>query len=78
MSKMFRPDINPSNYTFPYHISLFIGTIQVNLALLSEILGLDSDKLITEVMVGVVYLVSQFTKEFSLNFVQFLIEIISY
>ena len=77
MSKMFRPDINPSNYTFPYDISLFIETIHVVFALLSQILGLDSDKLVTEVIVGVVCLVSQSTKELSLNFDQFLVEIIS-
>ena len=34
MSKMFRPDISPSNYAFPYAISLFIEKIQVVFALL--------------------------------------------
>ena len=58
MSKMFRPDISPSNYTFPYDISLFIETIHVFFALLSQILGLDSDQFVTEVMVGIVCLVS--------------------
>ena len=27
MSKMFRPDINPSNFSFPYDISLFNETL---------------------------------------------------
>lgn len=78
MSKMFRPDISPSNYTFPYGTSLFIETIQAIFVVLSQILGLYSDKILTKVMVGVVYLVSQSTKEFSLNFEQFLVERISY
>ena len=67
MSKMFWPYIIPSNYTFPYDISLFIETIQVVFSLLSQILGLDNDKSVTEVMVGTVCLVSQSVKEFSLS-----------
>ena len=74
MSKMFRPDISPSKYVFPYDISLFIETIRVVFTLLSQILGLDSDKLVTEVMVGAVCLVNQSRKEFSLNFDQFLVK----
>ena len=58
MSKMFKPDISPSNYTFPYNISLFIKTIEIVFALLIQILGSNSDKLVTEVMVGTVCLVS--------------------
>ena len=77
MSKMFRPDISPSKYASPYDISLLIETIQAFFALLSQILGLDSDKLVTEVMVGVVCLVNQSKKEFALNFDQFLVEKIS-
>ena len=78
ISKMFRLDINPSNYTFPYDISLFIKTIQVIFALLSQILGLDSDQLVIEIMVGTVCLISQSMKEFSLNFDQFLVDRNSY
>ena len=74
---MFRPDISPSKYAFLYDISLFIETIQVVFSLLSQILVLDSDKLVTEVMVGAVCLVSQSKKEFSMNFDQFLVEKIS-
>lgn len=69
MSKMFRPDISPSKYAFPYDISLFIETIQVVFSLLSQILGLDIDKLVTEVMVGVVCLVYQSKKEFPRTFI---------
>ena len=78
MSKMFRPDISPSNYTFPYDVSLFIETIQVIFSLLSQILGLDSDRFVTEVMVGIVFLVSQSIKEFALSFDQYLVDKISY
>ena len=74
---MFRPNISPSKYAFPYGIYLFIETIQAVFALISQILGLDSDKLVTEVMVGAVCLVSQSRKEFALNFDQFLVEKIS-
>ena len=78
MFKMFRPNISPSNYTFPYAISLFIETIQVVFFLLSQILGLENDKFVTKVMVGTVFLVSQSIKEFSLSFDQYLVNKISY
>jgi hypothetical protein len=78
MSKMFWPDINPSNYTFPYDISLFIKTIQVVFSLLRQILGLDNVESITEVMVGTVCLASYSIKEFTLSFDQYLVDKISY
>ena len=78
MSKMFRPNISPSNFTFPYDISLFIETIQFIFSLLCQILGLENDKFVTEVMVGIVCLVSQSVKEFALNFDQYLVNMISY
>jgi hypothetical protein len=78
MSKMFRLVINPSNFSFPYDISLFNETLQAVFSLLSQILGLQDDKLVTEIMVGTVCLVSQSTKEFSLSFDQYLVENISY
>ena len=64
MSKMFIPDVSPSNFTSPYDISLFIETIQVVFALISQILVLSNDKLVTEVMLGTICLVSQSTKDF--------------
>ena len=78
MSKMFRPDISPSNFSFPYDISLFNETLQSVFSLLSQILGLQDDKLVTEIMVGTVCLVSQSTKEFILSFDQYLVEKVSY
>ena len=62
MSKMFRPDISPSNYTFPYNVSLFIETIQVVFSLLSQILGLHIDNFVTKVMVGIVCFIGQSIK----------------
>ena len=47
MSKMFKLEINPANYAFPYVISLFIELIQALFSLLSQNLGLDSDRLVT-------------------------------
>ena len=77
MSKMFRPDVSPSNFTFPYDLTLFIEPIQVVFSLLSQILGLDSDRYVTEVMVGTICLVSQSRKEFASNFDEYLVERIS-
>ena len=59
ISKMLKPDLSPSNYIFPYDISLFIKPIQIAFSLLSQILGLDNDRLVTKVMIGTLCLVSQ-------------------
>ena len=77
MSKMFRPDINPFKFSFPYDISLFSETLQAVFSLLSQIFGLEDDKLVAEIMVSIVFLVSQSTKEFNLSFGQYLVEKIS-
>ena len=78
MSKMFRPNISPSKFSFPYDIYLFSETLQVVFSLLSQIFGLEDDKLVTEIMVGIVCLVSQSTKEFNIIFYHYLVEKISY
>ena len=75
---MFLPDICPSNFSFPYDVSLFIETIQVAFSLLNQILGLENDKSVTEVMVGTICLVSQLLKEFQLSFYQYIADKISY
>lgn len=41
-------------------------------------MGLEDDKTVTEIMVGIVYLVSQSAKEFNLSFDQYLVERIAY
>ena len=43
MSKMFRVDVSPSQYSFLFDISLLIPPIQVVFALLSQSFGLESD-----------------------------------
>ena len=68
MSKMFKPDINPSNHAFPYDNSLFSEPLQAIFFILSQILGLEDDRKVTEIMVGIVSLVSQSTKEINLSF----------
>ena len=78
MSKMFKPEITPSNHSFPYGISLFTETLQTIFSLLSQILGLEDDKTVREIMVGIVCLVSQSVNEFNLSFDQYLVERISY
>lgn len=78
MSKMFLLDISPSSFSFPYDISLFIKTIQVVFSLVSQILGLENDRSVTEVMVGIVCLVNQSVKEFALSFDQYIVDRISY
>ena len=72
MSKMFKPDISPSNHAFPYDSSLFFEPLQAVFSILSQILGLEDDKTVTEIMVGIVCLVIQSAKEDNLSFDQYL------
>ena len=58
MSKMFKPDVSPSNHAFPYDSSLFYEPLQVVFSIRSQILGLEDDSKVTEIMVGIVCLVS--------------------
>ena len=58
MAKFLKPDAFQSQYTFPYHLSSYLEPIQAILSLLSQILRLDSDQSVTEVMIGMLYLVS--------------------
>ena len=47
MSKMFKPDISPSNYAFPYDNSLLSKALQAVFSMLSQILGLEDDMTVT-------------------------------
>ena len=58
MSKMFKPDVSPANHAFPYDSSLFSEPLQAAFSILSQILGLEDDSKVTEIMVGVICLVS--------------------
>ena len=68
MSKMFKSDVSPSNHAFPYDSSLFSEPLQAVFSILSQILGLEDDRKVTEIMVGIVCLVSQSAKEINLSF----------
>ena len=78
MSKMFKSKISPSNHAFPYDSSLFSEPLQEVSSILSQILGLEDDRKVTEIMVGIVFLVSQSSKEVNLSFDQYLAEKIAY
>ena len=68
MTKMFRPDASPSSHAFPYDRSLFSEPLQAAFSILSQILGLEDDSKVTEIMVGVIFLVSQSSREVNLSF----------
>ena len=74
MSKMFRVDISPSQFSFPYDVSLFSSPIQVVSSLSIQILCLESNQHITEVMVGTIYLVSQTRNEVAIHFDNFIVD----
>ena len=78
MSKMFKPDVSPSSHAFPYDRSLFFEPLQATFSILSQILGLEDDSKVTKIMVGVICLVSQSSKEVNLSFDQYLAERIAY
>ena len=74
MSKLLKPEVNRIHATFPYDLSLFSEPIQAIFSLMSQILGLDSDQIVTEVMVGTLYLVSQSKEQHSFNYDEFIVE----
>ena len=78
MTKMFRPDASPSKHAFPYDRSLFSKPLQAAFSILSQILGLEDDSQVTEIMVGVIFLVSQSSKVVNLHFDQYLADRIAY
>ena len=74
MSKLFKPYVIPTHASFPYNISLVIEPIQAIFSLMSQILGLDSDQLVIEVMVGTLCLVSQSKEQLCFNYDEFIVE----
>ena len=58
MLKLFKPEVNQTHDTFPYDLSLFSEPIQAIFSLMSHILGLDSDQLVTEFMVATLCLMN--------------------
>ena len=59
---------------FPYNLSSFLDPIQAIFSLLIQILGSDSDQLVTEVMVGTLILVIQFIEQRIFRYEQFLVK----
>ena len=78
MSKMLRPDASLSQHAFPYDRSLFSEPMQGVFSVLSQILGLEDDSKVTEIMVGIICLVSQASEEVNLQFDQYLADKIAY
>ena len=74
MSKILKPGVIETQEMFPCDLSSFLDPIQAIFSLLSQILGSDSDQLVTEVMVGTLILVSQFTEPRVFSYEQFLFE----
>lgn len=59
MSKILKPGVIETQDMFPYDLSSCLDPIQAIFSLIIQILGSDSDQLVTEVMAGTIYLVSQ-------------------
>ena len=74
MAKLLKLEVIQAHATFPYDISSFFEPIQDIFFLMSQILGLDSDQLVTEVMVGTLYLVSQSKEQHCFKYDEFLVE----
>ena len=74
MVKLLKPEVNQAHATIPYDISLFYEPIQSIFPLMSQILGLDIDQLVTEVMVETFYLVSQSKEKHFFKYDEFLDE----
>ena len=75
MSRLLKLDQVSENLSFWYDLQVFQDSIEPFFALLSQVLGLDSDKQVQEVMVSLAYKLSQF--EFvsqEINFDEFLAE----
>ena len=62
MSKILKHGVIETQDMFPYDLSSFLDLIQAIFSLLSQVVGSDSDQLVTEVMVGTLVLVNQFTE----------------
>ena len=73
MSKILKPGVIETQDMFPYDLSSFLDPIQAIFSLLSQILGSDSDQLVTKVMVGTLYLVSQSQEPRILRYEEFLV-----
>ena len=60
MSSLLKPDHVLEELSFPYDLQVFQDCVKPFFALLSQILGLDNEKHVQEVLVNLVYKVSQY------------------
>ena len=74
MSKILKPGVIETQDMSPYDLSSLLDPIQTIFLLLSQILGSNSDQLVTEVMVGTLILVSQFTEPRVFGYKKILVE----
>ena len=75
MSNLLKPDHVSEKLSFPYDLQVFKDCVKPFFALLSQVLGLDNDKKVQEVMVSLMYSLSQFVStNQDINFDEFLAE----
>lgn len=73
LSKMLSPEVDQTPSQFLIESTLFVKPIQALFSLMSQILGLESDKNVTEVMIGILCLCSHSSSERSSDFEEFLV-----
>ena len=75
MSNLLKPNHVSEKLSFRYDLQVFKDCVKPFFALLSQVLGLDNDKQVQEVMVSVVYSLTQFeSTNQDINFDEFLTE----
>ena len=74
ISKMTKHDVSIEGLTFPRKNSIFQDPFQSLFSLMSQVLGLDDDRLVFEVMIGCLLEVSHSKSPKCLNFGEFLAE----
>ena len=60
MSNLKKLDHISGKLTFPYDLQVFKDCVKPFFSLVSQVLGLDNDKQVQEVMVNLLYSLSQF------------------
>ena len=75
LSKHLKYDLNIEGLSLPYSIDLFNDSIQPLFSLMGHILGLDNDRLVSEVMLGFMVKFRQSEEQIKfINFDEFLVE----
>ena len=58
MPRLLNPDQVSHKFSFPYDLQVFQDGVKPFFSLLSQVLGLNSDKQVQEIMVSIVYKLS--------------------